>query len=64
MMGMWFVGTALGNLVAGLVAGAFDPENVQQMPDLFMSVVLSTGGAGLVILALSPWMQRWMGEIK
>ena len=64
MMGMWFVGTALGNLVAGLVAGAFDPENVAQMPDLFMSVVLSAGGAGLAILALSPWMQRWMGEIK
>ena len=64
MMGMWFVGTALGNLVAGLVAGAFDPDSVQQMPDLFMSVVLTTGGAGLVILVLSPWMQKWMGEIK
>lgn len=64
MMGMWFVGTALGNLVAGLVAGAFDPGSVEQMPDLFMSVVLSTGGAGLVLLVLSPWMQKWMGEIK
>ena len=64
MMGMWFVGAALGNLVAGLFAGGFNEENVMQMPNLFYSVVLTSVGAGLVILVLSPLMQKWMGEVK
>jgi POT family proton-dependent oligopeptide transporter len=64
MMGMWFVGAALGNLVAGLFAGQFDEESVQQMPDLFRSIVFTTVGAGLVLLLLSPLVRRWMGEIK
>lgn len=64
MMGMWFVGTAFGNLIAGLIAGNFDDENVAQMPDLFMSVVTSSVGAGIVLLILSPWLMKWMGNVK
>src|SRR5690606_41867658 len=41
MMGIWFIGAALGNLIAGLFAGNFDEDNVAQMPDLFMSVVMT-----------------------
>ncbi len=63
MMGMWFVGTALGNLVAGLVAGGFDPNEIGQVPDLFMTMVWTGMGAGLIFLVLSPWMKRWMGEV-
>jgi POT family proton-dependent oligopeptide transporter len=63
MMGIWFVGAALGNLIAGLYSGNFDEENVQQMPNLFLSVVWLGVGAGLVFLALSPWMKRWMGKV-
>lgn len=64
MMGMWFVGTAFGNLIAGLIAGNFDDENVAQMPDLFMSVVTTSVGAGIVLLILSPWLMKWMGDVK
>ena len=64
MMGIWFVGAALGNLIAGLFAGGFDPENVQQMPDLFMSVVKVSVGAGLIFMVLSPFARKWMGDIK
>lgn len=64
MMGIWFVGTAFGNLVAGLVAGRFDPEQVQQMPDLFMTMVWTAVGAGIFFLVLSPIMKKWMGEVQ
>lgn len=64
MMGIWFVGTALGNLVAGLFAGRFDPSNVQQMPDLFMSVVQISVGAGIIFLILSPFARKWMGDVN
>ncbi len=64
MMGIWFVGAALGNLIAGLYAGNFDPENVQQMPDLFLSVVWLGVGSGILFIVLGPWMRRWMGNIN
>jgi len=64
MMGIWFVGAALGNLVAGLFAGNFDPSNVQQMPNLFMSVVQVSVGAGIIFLVLSPFAKKWMGDIN
>src|SRR5690606_29820869 len=35
MMGIWFMASALGNLIGGLVAGNVDPENLEQMPMLF-----------------------------
>ena len=64
MMGMWFVGTALGNLVAGLVAGRFDPNQIEQVPDLFMTMVWTGVGAGIVFIALSPIMKKWMAEVE
>lgn len=64
MMGMWFVGTAFGNLIAGLIAGNFDDENLAQMPDIFMSVVTSSVGAGIILLVLSPLLMKWMGDVK
>jgi POT family proton-dependent oligopeptide transporter len=63
-MGIWFVGTSLGNLIAGLFAGGFDEENVQQMPALFMSVVyFSFGFAALILLFFKP-LKSWLGGIK
>lgn len=64
MMGIWFIGAALGNLIAGLFAGNFDEENVAQMPDLFMSVVMTSIGAGILFLILGPWIKRWMGDVE
>lgn len=60
MMGIWFVGAALGNLIAGLFAGNFDPSNTAELPSLFWSVVRFGVGAGLIFLALSPLMKKWL----
>lgn len=67
MMGIWFISVALGNLVAGLIAGEAsggDAEGVQQMPDQYMLIVMSTIGGGLLLLLISKLIQkRLMGEI-
>src|SRR5690606_10995035 len=34
MMGIWFMASALGNLIAGLVGGNVDPNRLEQMPQL------------------------------
>ncbi|MEM9848522.1 MAG: oligopeptide:H+ symporter, partial [Bacteroidota bacterium] len=64
VMGLWFVATALGNLIAGWYGGEFDAESLDQMPSLFMSVVWLGLGAGIVFLALSPIAKKWMGGVK
>ena len=63
MMGIWFVATALGNLIAGTFGGNFDPENVQQMPGLFMSVFYLALGAVIFYIVLNPVMKKWMGDV-
>lgn len=62
MMGIWFVGAALGNLIAGLIGGNFDPENVLEMPNIFMNVVLVSIGTGLIFFAASPFIKKWMAD--
>jgi POT family proton-dependent oligopeptide transporter len=62
MMGIWFVGASLGNLIAGLFAGEFDPNNTSGLPDLFFSVVLFGGAAGIIFFVLSPFMTKWIGK--
>lgn len=64
MMGIWFVATALGNLIAGLFAGGFDPSNVQEMPSLFMSVVLFGAGCGVLFLIFYKPIKKWMGDVS
>jgi POT family proton-dependent oligopeptide transporter len=50
MMGTWFLATALGNLIAGLLAGQFRADAVDQMPALYLRIVLTTVGTGLLLL--------------
>jgi len=58
MMGIWFVGAALGNLFAGLVAGQL--ENL--MPaELFRTVAMIIGVVGVVALVASPKVKSLMG---
>ncbi|HYT32356.1 MAG TPA: hypothetical protein VEO37_07180, partial [Thermoanaerobaculia bacterium] len=58
MMGTWFMGTALGNLIAGLAAGEFQGMGVAE---LFSSVAKVTGAAGVVLLLFSRTLRRLMG---
>ena len=60
MMGMWFLATALGNLIAGQIAGEFDAENVAAFPDQYMSIVLTAGGAGVIMLLLTKPIKKLM----
>lgn len=64
LMGLWFVGTSLGNLIAGLFAGGFDEKNVQQMPNLFQSVAVFALVAGFVLLLFTKQLKKWMGGIQ
>jgi POT family proton-dependent oligopeptide transporter len=67
LMGIWFVSTFLANLGGGLVAAQVEaiergelalPWHLGGQADFFMLFVVSSAAAGLLILALSPWLRR------
>jgi POT family proton-dependent oligopeptide transporter len=60
MMGTWFMGTALGNLIAGLAAGGFQGMGVEE---LFLAVAKVTGVAGLILLVLAKPIRKLMGVL-
>lgn len=68
MMGVWFMSIALGNLIAGLVAGEFSEEAIKAdpniLPDLFWFITEFTVAAGIVMLVLTPLLKRLMGNVR
>ena len=63
MMGIWFTASALGNLVGGLVGGHVDPENLEQMPELFIRTSASLFIAAAILAALIIPIRRMMREV-
>jgi POT family proton-dependent oligopeptide transporter len=64
MMGMWFLATSLGNLIASLIAGEFDANNVAAMPGQYMRIVYFSVGLGAVLLVLSRPVKKLMGNVQ
>jgi len=64
MMGMWFLAISLGNLVASIIAGDFDANNVAAMPGQYMHIVYFSVGLGAVLLAISRPVKRLMGDVQ
>ena len=58
MMGVWFLASSVGNLIAGLVGGSVDPEKLEQTPKLFTATTIALIVAGLVLAALTPFIKK------
>ncbi|HEX8267986.1 MAG TPA: peptide MFS transporter [Pyrinomonadaceae bacterium] len=62
MMGIWFLASAVGNLIGGLVGGHVDPEKLEQMPQLFTyttaSLVISAAVLALLAIPISKMMRN------
>ena len=58
MMGIWFLASSVGNLVAGLVGGRVDPKNLGQTPVLFIGTTVALLAACLILLALTPFVKK------
>lgn len=60
VMGIWFVASAVGNLIGGLVGGHVDPNKVEQMPQLFTSTAISLLIAAVVLTLLIKPIKRML----
>jgi POT family proton-dependent oligopeptide transporter len=58
MMGIWFLASSVGNLIAGLVGGRVDPEKLEQTPILFIGTTVALVVAGLILAALTPFVKK------
>ena len=61
MMGIWFMGAALGNLVAGRVAGLIA---TLPLPQLFGAVTMFSMGTGVILLLFTRPLKNWIGDAK
>lgn len=67
MMGMWFLSIAMGNLVAGRIAGSASggtSEALAAMPQQYLLIVYTVVGAGLVLMLFSGQIRRLMGKVR
>lgn len=62
MMGIWFLATALGNLIAGIVGGNVDPEKLEQTPVVFIGTTIALIASALLLGALTPFIKKLMPQ--
>ncbi|MCH9649019.1 MAG: peptide MFS transporter [Deltaproteobacteria bacterium] len=60
VMGVWFMATALGNVIGGQVAGLFESL---PLPQIFGAVALFTAGFGLLLLLFVKPIRKLMGGV-
>ena len=59
-----FVASALGNLIAGQIAGEFDSNNIANFADQYLGIVITISTAGIILLFLSKQLQKLMGDVE
>lgn len=62
IVGLWFMATALGNLMAGLIAG--ESTSAKQMAHQFWWVAAAAAGIAALLMLLARPMRRWMAGIQ
>lgn len=63
MMGLWFLATSLGNLIAGLIAGE-SGGSPAEMAGRFLGVAISATSLAVLLLALARPLRRWMVGVR
>jgi len=64
MMGTWFLGLAIGNLLAGTIGGEISAADVSELPGKLTTMTLIGVGAGLLMIVCARWTRSWMGGIR
>jgi POT family proton-dependent oligopeptide transporter len=64
MMGIWFLASAIGNLIGGLAGGHIDPEKVEVMPTVFTVTTAALFAAALVLAVLIVPIRRMMSNVS
>lgn len=63
-LGVWFLATAIGNNLAGQIAGEFDASNVAAMPQQYLNIFWWGIIGGAAMFAITPAARKWLGGVK
>ena len=64
MMGLWVLATSMGLLLAGLIAGRFDSQDLASMPRQYLEIAAVSLAAGAALLAIAGRVQRLAGGVR
>ena len=64
MMGVFVLTYSIGNIIAGIFAGNFDPENVAEMPGLYLQIVEVSVVLGAILLFVGLATKNWETEVQ
>ena len=64
MMGVWFLATSLGSLIAGLLAGEFNADQVQSWSAIYLKMFILPAAAGLLLIIFSRPLKRLTAGIQ
>jgi len=59
LMGVFVLTYSMGSVIAGLLSGKFDPNRVDQMPDVYLQITMFSIGVGVVLVLLSFVTSKW-----
>ena len=60
MMGVWFLASSLGAIIAGLISGQATNEGLISMPGLFNQIALTASLFGLILIIVARPLHRWV----
>tara|TARA_B100001758_G_C18412272_1_gene616701 strand:+ start:262 stop:1728 length:1467 start_codon:yes stop_codon:yes gene_type:complete len=63
MMGIWFLASSLGAIIAGLLSGQATTKGLQSMPDLFNNIAISASVVGLILIVLAKPIHDWVFKV-
>jgi POT family proton-dependent oligopeptide transporter len=61
LMGLWFLATSVGSLIAGLMASEIDTAD--QMPGVYLRIVIMAVASGVLLLLCVPLLRKWAGTL-
>ncbi|MBI2517147.1 MAG: peptide MFS transporter [Opitutae bacterium] len=64
VMGVWFLAAALGNKLAGVLAGEFTATDAGALAGFFQVQSIWVGVAFAALLAITPWVKKLMGTVR
>lgn len=60
MMGIWFLASSLGAIIAGLLSGQATYDGLDSMPDLFNKIAILSSVIGLLLILISKPLNDWV----
>jgi POT family proton-dependent oligopeptide transporter len=64
VLGIWFLGAALGNKLAGVLGSGFTASEPEALAAYFLWQAALVAVAAIALLALAPWVRKLMAGVE